>query len=59
MYIKIQNIKKQPHYTNLYFHIQCSLLEKERCKLLYHATKANLVPPNINVLTITPTNPMN
>ena len=43
---KIQNIKKHPHFTNLYFRKQLSLLERERGKLLYHATKANLAPSN-------------
>ena len=43
---KIQNIMKHPHYTNLYFRKQRSLLERVRGKLLYHATKANLTPPN-------------
>ena len=43
---KIQNIKKHPHFTNLYFRKQRSLLERERCKLLYHATKANLASSN-------------
>ena len=37
---------KHPHYTNLYFRKQRSLLERVRGKLLYHAIKANLTPPN-------------
>ena len=43
---KIQNIKKHPNFTNLYFRKQRSLLERERGTLVYHATKANLAPPN-------------
>ena len=43
---KIQNIKKHPNFKNLYFRKQRSLLERERGKLLYHATKANLAPSN-------------
>ena len=50
---------KHPHYTNLYFRKQRSLLERVRGKLLYHATKANLTPPNTKCTYNTPTKPMN